>query len=666
MAKGTGSWSAWAAALTFFLAGLFPLFTADAYGHLAQGRQILELGRVPQFDGFSFWKPTPQPWTNYEWLYDLVTWVVYDGLGPSALVLIKSFALGLLGYLLVVLADRLSQSAILAAPITLAALLLALPIARFRFTARPQIVGLVFPAALLLGIATLYSDGASRNKRAWTLALLGLLHVVWVNAHGSHLFGLAISFVFVVFAVRTRALRWMVGLFVVQLAATGCTPFGFSIATDAVSHVFDPRYRELVVEWGAWSPKDPLRLLVGPVVTALATLVTLRPVVRSSRYGLAYGVFCVLLSAMAFRSMRFVAHQLLFCAPFIGAGLALSPGVSERRRGVAALVGLSALTCALWMPQLVPAFGFGLGESKRAYPWASAEAIEQGIESPRVLATIEDGWFLMFAAPSAGLLVDGRVPFYGPEMIQRVAESFTDAERFAALLGEYDVNTVVIDHTRADHIPATKALASSDEWALVFVEDGHSTFARRDVLGATVPFEIVGAGYRAGRLLDPRLDEAAVAREVGRLGARENTQTIHAWHEGLVLLRPLARDGDRAGLRKHRTPEEQARARAAYARLSVAADALPGFTAIELYRAMAALAACDVEAARVALARARVTGQTRGTALLGLELSLRGGGPTERSSAIVQLERLQRQPETRDDPWLTAIARDIETRCSMP
>ena len=666
MPRGTVSWSAWTSALAFFLAGLFPLFNADAYGHLAQGRQIVALGRVPQVDLFSFWQPTPQPWKNYEWGYDWATWMVYDHLGANALVLLKCLALGALGYLLVRLGERLARGVELAAPLTLTALLLALPVARFRFTTRPQIVGLLLPAVLLAGIGALYADHVSPRRKSLIVVALGLLHVAWVNAHGSHLFGVAITLIFVAFSFRTTAFRWMVGLLLLQGAATGCTPFGFSIATDAVSHVLRPEYRELVVEWASWSPKDPLRLLVAPVITALFVLAAMRPVTRSSRFGLAYGVFCVMLSVMAFRSMRFVAHQLLFCAPFIAAGVSQLPGFSTMRRGVIGLVGVAALSSALWMTQMVPDLGFGLGESKREYPWASSDVIEEKVQHPRVVASIQDSWFLMFAAPSAKLLIDGRVPYYGPEMIQRVARSFTDPALFAEQLRAYDVNTVVIDNTRSDHVVATNFLSNLENWGLAFVEDGHSLFVRRDVSPELQPFEILGPGYRTGHLLDAGLDDRTVSSEVERIGSQLNTASIHAWHEGIELLRPLARDGDRAGIRKYRNADEQARARAAYERLSVAANSYPGFTAIELYRAMAALSACDTAEARDALGRAVYGGQTRGTSLVSLELSLRAGEATERSAAVAHTARLEAGRESRDDPWVAAIAQDIDVRCPAP
>ncbi|MDH4283284.1 MAG: hypothetical protein OEV36_11570, partial [Myxococcales bacterium] len=151
-----------------------------------------------------------------------------------------------------------------------------------------------------------------------------------------------------------------------------------------------------------------------------------------------------------------------------------------------------------------------------------------------------------------------------------------------------------------------------------------------------------------------------------RIGSQLNTASIHAWHQGLELLRPLTRDGDRGGLRRYQSPDEQARARAAYDRLSVPAARFPGFTAIELYRAMAALSACDVLEAREALGRAVYGGETRGTSLVALELSLRAGPPEERSAAAAQLARLQAHPQSRDDPWVAAIAADVDVRCPAP
>jgi hypothetical protein len=663
VSRGVGSWSAWGCAATFFLLGAFPLYNVDAYGHLAQGRQIAELGRVPTLDPFSFWKSTPQPWSNYEWGYDLATWLIYDHFGPTALILLKCMLLAALGYVLVVLARRLSSGAELAAPLAASLLMLFAPLARIRFTVRPQIIGLVFPAVLLLGISTVYSQASSVRTKRSVIIGLGLLQVAWVNMHGSHLLGVLITALFLAFSIRTAAFASMVTLLVLELLATACTPFGLGIVTDAVSHVFRPEYREVVTEWGPWSPSHPLYLLIGPVLAVILVLAAMRPVTRSGRFGLAYGVFCVVVSLMAFRSIRFIAHQLLFTAPFIAAGLAQVRWVQGSRRVVVGVLGLSFGWAILAAPRLEPFVPFGLGEPRLGHAFAAAEVINERVERPRILAPIQDSWPLMFAVPDGRFLVDGRVPFYGPGFIRKVTNSFSEPAAFSALLADHDVNTVVVDHTRAGQAAAVEYLWRSPEWRLGQVQDRQSLFVREGSAPSLKPLMVVGPGYRVAALLDASVADGDIEQEAQRVGEHPNSKAIQGWIQGLRHLRPLARDGERAGVRLYQTPEEQEAARLAYRLLSNAAEIYPGFTSIELYRAMAATAACDRAEAREALGWAAYAGETRETSLAAVELALRTGDEPQRAAAKAHVARLSEHPDGAGDPWLTAISRDIETRC---
>ncbi|MGB8328614.1 MAG: hypothetical protein WCE62_00695 [Polyangiales bacterium] len=664
MSRGSWSWSAWGCAAAFFALGAFPLYSIDAYGHLAQGRQIAELGRVPTLDPFSFWRPTPQPWSNYEWAYDLATWLIYDHLGPSALILIKCLLLAALGYMLVLLACRLARGAELAGPLAAVLLISFAPLARIRFTVRPQIIGLVLLAVLLLGISALYSERTSGRARRWVLIALGLMQVLWVNMHGSHLLGVLVTVLFAGFSIGTPALRWMLGLLVVQLAATACTPFGIGIVTDALSHAFRPEYRELVTEWGPWSPEHPLYLLVGPMISAVLVLVAMRPVTGSSRFGLAYGVFCVVVSFMGFRSIRFVAHQLLFTAPLVAAGLAQLRPFRGLSRAARILFGFATVS-ALWVaPRLEPFVPFGFGEPRLGHGFEVAAVINETVQDPRILAPIQESWPLMFAVPKGRFLVDGRVPFYGPSFIRQVTDSFSDPAALSALLEAYEVNTVVLDHTRADQRAAVEYLWRAPGWSLGQVQDRQSLFVRLTSAPALIPLTIIGPGYRVGRLLEAGVPDAEVETEAGRVGYHHNSKAIQGWIQGLIALRPLARDGERAGVRICRSAEERQSARQAYQSLSVAAEIYPGFDAIELYRAMAAIAACDVPQAREALGRAAYSGETRETSLLALELALRtDNDDAQRAAALAHLDRLLAHPETSVDPWVVAIGHDRNSRC---
>jgi hypothetical protein len=657
------SWSAWCCAAAFFLVGAFPLYNVDAYGHLAQGRQIAALGRVPTVDLFSFWKATPQPWSNYEWGYDLITWLIYDHLGPTALILIKCLLLAALGYILVVLAHRLAKGAELAAPLAAAVLILFAPLARIRFTVRPQIVGLVLPAVLLLGISAVYSERTSLRAKRWVVVALGLVHVAWVNMHGSHLLGVLITVLFLAFSIRTAAFTSMLLLLALQLVATACTPFGLDIVTDAVAHVLRPEYRDVVIEWGPWSAQHPLYLLIGPMTAVILVLVAMRPVTRSSRFGLAYGVFCVVVSIMAFRSIRFVAHQLLFTAPFIAAGLAQFEWIRGLRRAVAFTLGLAFVWAVLASPRLEPFVPFGFGEPRLGHAFAAAEVINEHMERPRILAPIQDSWPLMFAVPDGRFLVDGRVPFYGPEFIRKVTNSFSDPAALSTLLEAYEVDTVVVDHTQAGQTAAVEQLWRSPDWWLAQVQDRQSLFIRRGSAASLVPLRIIGPGYRLGRMLDTDVLDSDIEAEAQRVGHHQNSKAIQGWIQGLRSLRPLARDRGRAGVRMYRTDDERKAARRAYRSLSEAAEVYPGFTSIELYRAMAAMAACDASQVREALGRAAYSGETRDTSLVAVELALRTGDESQRAAAKVHVERLSAHPQSASDPWVAAIARDLESRC---
>ena len=113
----------------------------------------------------------------------------------------------------------------------------------------------------------------------------------------------------------------------------------------------------------------------------------------------------------------------------------------------------------------------------------------------------------------------------------------------------------------------------------------------------------------------------------------------------------------------YRTDDEREAARRAYRSLSEAAEVYPGFTSIELHRAMAAVAACDETQAREALGRAAYSGESRKTSLVAVELALRTGDDSERAAAKAHVQRLSASPQSAGDPWVAAIARDLEARC---
>jgi hypothetical protein len=166
-----------------------------------------------------------------------------------------------------------------------------------------------------------------------------------------------------------------------------------------------------------------------------------------------------------------------------------------------------------------------------------------------------------------------------------------------------------------------------------------------------------------GRLLDPGVSDLQIETEARHVGDHRNSTAIQGWVQGLRLLRPLARDGARAGIRIAHSDTERQAARLAYRALSRSAEMYRGFTSIELYRGMAAAAACDESEAREALAWAAYSGETRETALLGLELALRFGDANQVAAARARVAALMQNHESAGDRWLLAIADELDARC---
>lgn len=658
------------ACVALALSGLFPVNNPDTFGHLAQGRQIAELGHVPSHDTLSIWKPQPAPWHNYEWLSDLIGWQLYAAGGPTALIALKCLTLALAGALITALAWLLGgpRAAVLCALLLVAAI----PGSRFRFTERPHVVALPFAALYLIGFSYLLRAWGKPSRRAdmlW-IAALAALHVAWVNLHGSHLLGLVLTLVHIVLGFGQRQARGrLLTVLVLQLVASCISPYGPAIVFDAVEHTLDPSYRRIVTEWESWNPTDPPWLMVAPVLQTVALACVVRTLWRHGSAGRALLAFSCVLGLAAFRSIRFVAEYLLLSAPAIAVGLQIAVRDLSWRRFVAGVVPAGALVAlaALWgSPRLPPFAGLGVGASDVGLPAGSGQWLAAHAVAPRVFAAIEDSWYLMFAVPRARFLVDGRIPFYGPDHIQHVRRAFGSDAELGALLERYRVDTVVVRHTFAPQRRLFQNMHRRTDWLLAAIEDRYSLFVRADVpLRNRARPRAVGLepGYEPEWLLG--VDDArarAITAELARLPAHENTHGYEGWVRAVLALRPLLRNGRDNGLLPAANDGERAALERAQRWLARAAKGAEGVPIVHAYHALVAAARCDLDAAQHALEQARWEGESRETLLGAQEIALRRG---QVEAVRDFLQRAAAMPGAEADPWLAVLREGLRSspRC---
>ncbi len=162
--------------LTAFLLGCYEMADPDIWWHLRGGQWILEHGRVPQLDPFTFGS-ADKPWVDIHWSYEVVLALVYQAGGVGALVLLASVVGS--AAVLAALAARRREWPVAAVVLCW---MPALVLLSFRLDPRPELFSLLFLGSFL---AVLFRA----EERPALIWLLPPLQVLWVNVQGLFVLG---------------------------------------------------------------------------------------------------------------------------------------------------------------------------------------------------------------------------------------------------------------------------------------------------------------------------------------------------------------------------------------------------------------------------------------------------------------------------------------------
>jgi hypothetical protein len=155
---------------------------ADLWWHLLAGRRILETGQLPRVDEWSY-VAAGSPWTDHEWVFQVITAILFDEVGPLGLLGFRAVLLTILILAwLATLRERLSSNVLCwvlaGVPLSMVVIL---------SNARPQtLTWMLVPVVLWL----IDRVAAGRDLAVWALAATVLL---WVNLHAGFLFGWGVA-----------------------------------------------------------------------------------------------------------------------------------------------------------------------------------------------------------------------------------------------------------------------------------------------------------------------------------------------------------------------------------------------------------------------------------------------------------------------------------------
>ena len=489
-------------ATALLLLGIFATEIADtdSWWHLATGRYILEQGRLPVPDPFSYTSELGEPSypgeekvrrfnLTHEWLAQVVWYLIYLVGGFPALVLWKACLLGLVcaaaGYLAAARSGSL--------PAGIAAAVAAAPVLTIFSAGRPALLTFLF-VALFVVILERHRSGRG-NRLVWLLVPLELL---WANSHGGFFLGWVTIGAYLV-GGRGLSSERRRGLLYVSAAvflAGGVNPNGFRIFEVL------PAYRasyltSTLIEWKPpflWGPPYTYNVLL---YSAAAVLLASWRRVRLTD-ALLFAAFAGA-SLTAFRNtplIAFLAPVLIaaYGGPLVGTILARFGAVRlplQAPRYLAITAAVAIL--AVFIQQASAGRVFQLRAAEWKFPATAVRFLEENQLDQPMFNSYEFGGYLLWSLwPMQKTFIDGRAL---NESVYRDYRKILynrgrNAEERAALdrlLADYGVGIVVtnaLEYVRGVIYPLVLTLgdASNTGWELVF-EEGQTLVFARDIPG---------------------------------------------------------------------------------------------------------------------------------------------------------------------------------------
>jgi hypothetical protein len=318
----------------------------DLWGHVRFGQDMLAAGSIRLADTYSF--TTDRPWTNHEWLAEILMAVSFDSLGPAGLNVLRLSIIGAVLWLVWYGSRRVHTSyrILILSAAGLGILLRAHPI-------RPQLFSLLLFAVLLTLMVR------ADERKSWrSLALVPLVMALWVNLHGGWIVGFGVLGLWSLATAVTSGWRdrvTLTALLAIAFAATLVNPYGFEMWDFLAATVRVER--PMIADW---QPMHALPASLWFAWIAAAGVVTLTMVKVRSGVNIKYVVIAGVLGVMSLRVSRLDAFFALAAALLIAPALAcvqarFAAARSERRSRPLALAFGACLvaTAAFAIPRML-------------------------------------------------------------------------------------------------------------------------------------------------------------------------------------------------------------------------------------------------------------------------------------------------------------------------
>jgi hypothetical protein len=444
----------------------FSIATIDLGYLIRAGQVTLDTGSVLRTDVMTF-TVAGEPWVNQQWGAGVLFALGYRAGDWELLALLRALLVGTT-FALVYLACRASGAGARAAGwLTLGAFLVSLD----GLALRAQSIGLCL-LALTLWIL------ASRERRPRLRWLLPLVVVLWVNVHGSFVFGPALVAMAWLEdrAAKRPSARGTLAVALACLAATLLNPYGPSVYAYLVSLSTNPVVRDQIAEWRATSPASKTGFLFFLSVLAVAVLA-----IRGRRRlpwprMVALALLCVL-AVLAVRGVFWWA---------IAAPVLIAPALPERRRQAdepralnTAIAAILVVVGVLLLPWFRPTFASDANSPRTTDGVVSYAPVAHTSRLPEVappgarvfVAQIWASW-LEVDLPDHPVFVDSRIELFPAALWQEYDLVSNGGDGWTEVLDRWEVDVLLLSRNQQEDLIEVIERDGAPGWTLVH-EDGN-------------------------------------------------------------------------------------------------------------------------------------------------------------------------------------------------
>ncbi|MDO8803442.1 MAG: hypothetical protein Q7R35_03335 [Elusimicrobiota bacterium] len=486
-----------------------PVLNPDLYWHLSAGKYIKEFLRLPSAD-FLSWTEQGAPWTDFEWLAQVIYYGVYSLAGKTGFFALKMAVLSATFpvFYAILSLNGLKRAAFFALPVWALALMA-------NSDLRPENFSVLFFSVLLWRLEAARLSGKTWPASPGAFARLVLFFALWANMHAGISYGLLLLFFYAAGGWAERKL-WPSGAqrpgwgpaLAVPAAVAGSlfNPWGFKLYFILLQHA--AQSGSMARYLAEWAPPSLANPWAWPFMAFLLVsfFLLLKRFLKERSLPLAH---LFTLGWLAFEASRHARHIVFFSMAaavysFDAASRLWGPDALRRWGRYVFSLALVYLSLLVWPRYL--SFKVNLGEEAAgAASYLKANARELG--GRKLYNPWTWGGYLGWALnPEFQVFTDGRYIFH--KYLEPVSAAMADQdtwEKFAAERGfelalfrrDYQMlpfeqvsrkgeKTTVLRPTYLLFMPEKK-------WALVYWDAFSVLFARRGK-PVTGEFKIIRGG----------------------------------------------------------------------------------------------------------------------------------------------------------------------------